>query len=460
MNWLSRLWTKGPRILVEEHLGEVVAPANLRINDRVRELREYCRRHGCDRPYHHFAFGESPFPPPPPVVEALIANAGRHSYLPTAGLEELREAVAGYYNRNFDLGCRTEQVVVSPGSKEMISMVLAVASGPVIIPAPSWVSYLPQARIAKKRVIPVRTRSQEGFKLTPSLLARGVKHVHAKQKILILNQPHNPTGLVYTRAELEELTEVCRHHGIVVVSDEIYALTAFAPETFTSMAEIYPESTIVTGGLSKDRSCGGYRLGVGVFPRKAAELITGVLKVAGSTYSCVAAPIQHAALAAYADDEHIDAYVRDCRDVNRAVGRQMASHMAAVPGVTTTTPEGAFYLFVDFNAQHEQFLRVGLKTCAEFCDDALAVEHTAMLPASSLLLPDDEFSVRCSYVDYDGEAALQRWRQRPPQTTEEEAAFVRDSCPLILEGVQYLARYMGEVREGRRPKHLGPLEQS
>jgi aspartate/methionine/tyrosine aminotransferase len=194
MNWLSRLWTKGPRILVEEHLGEVVAPANLRINDRVRELRECCRRHGCDRPYHHFAFGESPFPPPPPVVEALIANAGRHSYLPTAGLEELREAVAGYYNRNFDLGCRTEQVVVSPGSKEMISMVLAVASGPVIIPAPSWVSYLPQARIAKKRVIPVRTRSQEGFKLTPSLLARGVKHVHAKQKILILNQPHNPTG--------------------------------------------------------------------------------------------------------------------------------------------------------------------------------------------------------------------------------------------------------------------------
>lgn len=460
MNWLRRLWTKGPRILVEEHLGEVVAPANLRINDRVRELREYCQRHGCSRPYHHFAFGQSPFPPPPPVVEALVASADRHSYLPTAGLGELRDAVASHYSRHFNLGCRAEQVVVSPGSKEMISMVLAVAGGPVIIPAPSWVSYLPQAKIAKKRVIPVRTRSQEGFKLTPSLLARGVRHVHAKQKMLMLNQPHNPTGLVYSRSELEELAEVCRRHGIVVVSDEIYALTAFDPEAFTSMAEVYPESTIVTGGISKEFSCGGYRLGVGIFPRKAEELFTGVLKVAGSTYSCVAAPIQHAALAAYADDERIETYVRDCREVNRAVGRQMASRMATISGVTTTTPEAAFYLFLDFNAQHEQFLRIGLKTCVDFCDDVLAVEHTAMLPASSLLLPDDDFSVRCSYVDYDGELALDRWRQRPPQTIEQEAAFVRECCPLIFEGVQYLARYMNGVREGRRPKHLGPLEQS
>jgi len=453
MGWIRNLLKKPRAIAIEAHLAGVTVPANLRINDRIHELRELCRKHGCERPYHHFAFGQSPFPPPAPIVEALRDHAGRHGYLPTAGLPELRAAVAGHFKRHFGVDAEAGQVVVSPGSKEMISMILGVVSGPVIIPAPSWVSYLPQAKILRKRVIPVRTRSQEGFKLTPSLLESALKNVHVKQKVLIFNQPNNPTGAVYARSDLEELAEVCRNNGIIVVSDEIYAQTAFEPEAFTSMARVYPEGTIVTSGLSKDRSCGGYRVGVGLFPRKATPLIDGVLKVAGSTYSCVAAPIQHAAVAAYSPDPIVEAHVSDCRGVNRVVGRYMAGRLAEIPGVSVTTPRGAFYLLVDFNAQHEQFLRLGLSNCDEFCVDMLAVEHTAMLPASSLLLPENDFSVRCSYVDYDGEAVLAQWRTRAPADETQEESFVRTHCPLVTDGVENIERYISQVREGVRPKH-------
>ena len=261
----------------EAHLATVEIPANLRINDQIQRFREACRRMGCRRPYHHFAFGQSPFSPPPSVVEALRAHAGEHGYLPTAGLPALRETVARYYEHHFRMTVAPEQVVVSPGSKEMIAMLLTALEGRVLVPIPSWVSYMPQAAILRKEVVPLRLHASEGFKLTPERLRHGIEKAAGSPSILILNHPHNPTGAVYDRGELETLAEVCRTHGVAVISDEIYARTAFDPEAFTSMGEVYPEGTIVTGGLSKDRGAGGYRVGVGIFPAREKQLLSDVL---------------------------------------------------------------------------------------------------------------------------------------------------------------------------------------
>lgn len=234
------------------------------------------------------------------------------------------------------------------------------------------------------------------------------------------------------------------------ISDEIYALTSIEPKKFVSMGKIYPEGTIVTGGLSKDRSSGGYRLGVGIFPKEAPELIRDVLKVAGSTYSYVAAPVQYAALAAYSPDKRIDEYMNDCRRINTLTGRKMASLLTAVPGVKTTMPQGGFYLYVDFNEQRQQFLQLGFKTCSEFCEHLIAAAHTALLPGESLLLPRDDFSVRCSFVDYDGGKALSQWRANPPKTSAEKDEFTGNHCPLIVDGVKYIEQYIAEIRKGNR----------
>lgn len=233
---------------------------------------------------------------------------------------------------------------------------------------------------------------------------------------MILNQPNNPSGVVYSGSELEAIADICRRHNTIIIADEIYALTSFNPDSLTSMMKIYPEGTIVTGGLSKDRSCGGYRLGVGIFPRGETELISNALNIAGSTYSCVAAPIQQAALTTYADDENIVRYMRDCAAINAIIGRTASRLYSKIPAVRTTTPAGAFYLYVDFNDCLESFLNVDLRTCEVFCEHLLLVEHVALLPGSALLLPDSDFSVRSSYIDFDGDAALEAWRQLRPGT--------------------------------------------
>ncbi len=396
----------------------------------------------------------SPLPPPPTVVKALKASASKHSYPPTAGLPELREAVAVYYRRQFGLDCSGERVIISPGSKEMIAISLSVLQGGVMIPVPSWVSYLPQARILMKQVAVLRTHCKDGFRLTPDLLESGLKDIRTPQKILILNHPHNPTGAMYTEAELRALAEVCRRNRIFVISDEIYALTAFEPGRFVSMGRIYPEGTIVTGGLSKDRSSGGYRFGVGIMPEGAEELRDDILKVAAATYSCVAAPIQYAALEAYSGNEKVERYVQSCAAVNALVGKQAATLVAGIPGVQCAEPQGAFYLYIDFNEYREEFMKVGLQTSVQFCEHLLEVEHTALLPASALLLPEDDFSVRCSFVDFDGGHVLRSWRWRPPATPGQSVDFVRKHCPLVVDGVKYIARYLDQIRQGKLPEHM------
>ncbi len=137
-------------VLIEDHLETISTPANLRINDQINAFRAECAKSDCVRPYH-FAFGESPFSPPPTVVEALAANAAQHSYLPTGGMVILRDRIAEYYRSHFDLDCDGSQVVVGPGSKEMLSITLAVLQGAMIVPTPSWVSYRRRRRSSKKR---------------------------------------------------------------------------------------------------------------------------------------------------------------------------------------------------------------------------------------------------------------------------------------------------------------------
>ena len=441
-------------IILEDHLNKISSPANLLINDQINEFREKCRKMGCTRPYSHFAFGQSPFPPPPTVIEALALNASKHDYLPTAGIAPLRELVAKYYNQNFNLGCSSKEVIISPGSKEMISIILAVIYGTVIIPVPSWVSYLPQAAILEKEVVSVKTELTDNFKLTPELLLKAINKSSNDQRILILNHPHNPTGATYSRSEFEDLAEVCRRNNVVIIADEIYALTSFDRNSFVSMGEVFPEGTIVTGGLSKDRSSGGYRFGVGIFPAGQNRLIADIIKIAGSTYSCVAAPIQYAALEAYSMSDAVESHITDCKEINALVGKYTTKMFSGVPGVKTSKPEGGFYLLTDFNEFRDQFLKLGINTCNSFAEHLLEVEHAALLPGEALLLEKDNFSLRCSYVDYDGAAALKDWNEKPPANETEETGFVQKHCPLIIDGINNISRYLEQIRSGDYPKHF------
>ncbi len=234
--------------------------ATVAINDRSNEL----RRQG--REIFKLGLGQSLFPVPHSMVEALRENATQKDYLPACGLLELREAIAEHHNRTFGIDCGPEDVLIGPGSKELMFLLQLVYYGDLIIPAPTWVSYAPQAKIIGRHIRLLSTSIKDDWHLTPEQLDDLCKQDPGRPRILILNYPSNPTGLTLSQSRLEGLAAVARRHRVVILSDEIYGKLHHEGK-HRSIVPLYPEGTIFSGGLSKWCGAGGWRLGLFVFPK-------------------------------------------------------------------------------------------------------------------------------------------------------------------------------------------------
>ncbi|MFQ5576935.1 MAG: pyridoxal phosphate-dependent aminotransferase, partial [Anaerolineae bacterium] len=237
--------------------------STLAINARVSEL-EAEGRHVLQ-----LGFGEARFPVHPRVLAALKEHATARSYLPVSGLPGLRRTVADYYRRRFQINADPARVIVGSGSKSLLFAALYALEGDVVLPTPSWVSYETQARLVGKKIHEIPTHREENYYLSPARLRAGLKAARQERQspaVLVLNTPHNPTGVMYPPQLLAELAEVAREEDLIILSDEIYALTAYGTVPHVSIARYYPEGTIITGGLSKHLSLGGWRLGVAILP--------------------------------------------------------------------------------------------------------------------------------------------------------------------------------------------------
>ncbi|MCZ7615196.1 MAG: aminotransferase class I/II-fold pyridoxal phosphate-dependent enzyme [Ignavibacteriaceae bacterium] len=218
--------------------------ATLYINELSNKLKEQGTK------IYRFGLGYSPFPVPQIVVEELRANAFQKDYQQVKGLLSLREAVADYHSRRNDLQCNAENILIGPGSKELMFLLQFVYYGDILIPTPSWVSYAPQAKIIGRQIVWINKKENHRWRLLPDDLHRICMSDPSRPRLVILNYPSNPTGVTYRKEELEELASVARKFRVIVLSDEIYGELDFSG-THTSIARFYPEGTIVSGGLSK-----------------------------------------------------------------------------------------------------------------------------------------------------------------------------------------------------------------
>ncbi|MHC4778219.1 MAG: pyridoxal phosphate-dependent aminotransferase [Planctomycetota bacterium] len=425
-------------------------PENLRVGLLVSEHRKKCLPHGCPFDYHGFAFGQSPFHVPDVLAKALGESAVRGHYSDAQGIPELREAVAGFYERHFGLDPDPDLITVGQGTKALIYTMFHLVEGDVIIPSPSWIGYAPQVNLLSKELHVLRTDPADGYKVIAEKLDGFLESLDERQHILVLNNPHNPTGLVYTRDELLGIAEVCRKHGTLVLADEIYALTTFDFESFTSMAAVYPEGTFLTGGLSKDRSAGGYRLGVCLLPREASgKLRRGFEKVAATVYTNVSTPTQYAAVSVFEPSAEIDEYFRVTREVNRMMVLHFREAFAAIEGLEVSEPKGGFYFFADFNGFSEKLVSKGVKTSNDLSSSLLShPHHVAVVTGDACMLAPDDFGARIALVDYDGKAAFEDYRKRAPAGPDEEARFVERNAPRMVKGVEALRVYMDELQAG------------
>ena len=387
---------------INPHVLNLKASATLAINQRVMQLR------ANGEEVYHFGFGQSPFPVPRAIQAALIDHADKNTYLPTRGLPELCEAITVFYDEQCGCSVSPDQVVVGPGSKELIFQVLYLLQGPLLIPAPSWVSYGPQATLRGKEIVTIETRRKLGYRLQADELDQACRASVDSQKILIFNNPNNPSGSSHSEQEIKDLAAACKTHQIIVISDEIYGLVNFRKEKHTSIAHHYPEGTIITGGLSKAFSAGGYRLGVMIIPPELENILQALESMISETFSAVSAPVQYAALAAYRYSDEVREGVERCTDIHRFAGEYLHQRFIDM-NLNCPKPEGGFYLFPDFDHFREPLLARGIVTSRQLTETLLTEARVALLPGSDFYLPDTHLGVRVASVDYDGEHVLHRF---------------------------------------------------
>jgi aspartate aminotransferase len=339
-----------------------------------------------------FAAGEPDFDTPEHIKEACIAalRAGKTKYGPTPGMDSLRTAIADSYGTNYGLKVTPAQVVVSAGGKYSCYLAILATCSPgdeVIIAAPYWVSYPEMAKLAGAVPKFVLTSDTNGFKLTPAQLEGAIT---PKTRMLVLNSPSNPTGAVYTRAELAALVEVAVRHNLYILSDEMYEHLVYDGVKPTCVATLSPEAearTLIVAGFSKTYSMTGWRLGTLVAPAAIAKACVELQSQMSSNPNSFA---QYGALAALTEKEKTAASLHTMLTAFDRRRKYLHAELNRIPGVSCLLAQGAFYLFPNISS-------FGLKD-ADFCARLLEQEKVAAVPGSAF---GAEGYLRLSYATSD-----------------------------------------------------------
>ncbi|MGI9566647.1 MAG: pyridoxal phosphate-dependent aminotransferase [Nitrosopumilus sp.] len=434
-------------ILVEPHVNEIVMPDNLKVGLMIAEQRKRCSSGGCNEEYYALGFGQSPFHVPPPLVSALSENAHQGHYSAAEGILELRQAIAGFNKRHFGLNVDPERIVVGPGTKDLLNTLVGMIKGGVILPSPSWIGYRPQLNLQGKHFHTFHLKPEFDYRIQPNDLDEFASDMEGEQHMMVLNNPHNPTGIVYSRQELEKIAEVCRKHNILVLADEIYALDTYDVNNFTSMGRVYPEGTFITNGLSKDRSAGGYRLGSCIMPENAEKLAKDFKKVAATVYTNVSTPTQYAAIRAYEPNDEIEEYINITRQIHRIMGTYLSARWNQVDGVRATIPQGAFYFFADFNELSADLKRKGVATSNQLAESLISCPyHIGAVTGDANMLESDNYGARIAFVDYDGKKAFDDYKDNPPKSELDEIEFVKKNSPMMVKSVESLKNWVSYIK--------------
>jgi len=340
----------------------------------------------------NFAAGEPDFDTPEHIKEACIAalKSGKTKYAPTPGIEPLRQAVAERYGVEYGLTVAPSQVVVSPGGKFSCYLAIMATCSPgdeVIIPAPYWVSYPEMVKLAGAVPKVVLADDKTGFLLTPAMLEAAIT---PKTKLLVLNSPSNPSGAVYTRAQLEALVTVAVKHNLYILSDEMYEHLVYdgcKPTCVASLSKEAEARTIIVAGFSKTYAMTGWRLGTLVAPPPIAKACSEIQSQQSSNATTFA---QYGALAALKEKEKTAAALQLMMTAFDRRRKFLHAELNKIPGISCLLSQGAFYLFPNISS-------FGLKD-QEFCARLLEQEKVAAVFGSAF---GAEGYLRLSYATSD-----------------------------------------------------------
>ena len=396
--------------------------STLLINETSRKLEEQGKK------IYKFGFGQSPFKVPEDVVRELKNNAHQNKYLPMQGLSELRNAVAKYTSKKKNYDYKSENVIIGPGSKELMFLLHIIFDGEIILPAPSWVSYAPQAILGRNKVQILQTKRENNWFPTASEIEEIVLKDKNKNYLLFLNSPNNPSGQICEN--LEEIASIVEKYNLIILSDEIYSELSFM-DNYKSISNFCPEKTIISTGLSKWCGAGGWRLGYFLVPDSLIEIKNMINVLASETFSAVSAPIQYAAIKAYEQDH--SKYINKSKNILGAIGNYVYENLRSNK-VLINKPQGGFYLM-------PEFLNKKFNSSSEMCDSILNDTGVALLPGSDFGFEQTKMLARLSFTDFDGQEFMNKIEDNQNIDNDEINKF----APKIVEGVDKLKKWSESI---------------
>ena len=401
--------------MIKDIIKNLKPSSTLKINEISNKLESEGKK------IYKFGFGQSPFQVPIDVIDELKNNAYQNKYLPMQGLSELRTAISRYASSQNNQNYKAENIIIGPGTKELMFLLQLLFDGDILLPTPSWVSYAPQALLGRNKVCWIETTSENNWFPTAKEIEKTILKNKDKNYLLFLNSPNNPSGQICNN--LKEISFIAKKYNILILSDEIYSELSFN-KGFKSISEFYPEKTIISNGLSKWCGAGGWRLGYFIIPEALTELKNSIKNLASETFSSVSAPIQYAAIAAY-NNNHNE-YINDSRSILKAVGEYVFENLKSNT-IIMNKPQGGFYLM-------PEFLIEKFSTSEEMCSNILKETGVTLLPGSDFGFSKERMIVRLSFTDFNGGEFMQNIKK----TKKIDINSISKFAPKIIEGTKKL----------------------
>ncbi|MFD1707158.1 pyridoxal phosphate-dependent aminotransferase [Siminovitchia sediminis] len=335
--------------------------------------------------------GEPDFNTPENIIQAACSSMeeGHTKYTATAGLPELKQAIIGKFQRDQGLDYKASEIIVTNGAKHALYTLFQVIlndGDEVIIPTPYWVSYPEQVKLAGGQPVFINGEESNHFKITGKQLEEAIT---SKTKAVIINSPSNPTGMIYSKAELAEIGKVCKLHNVLIISDEIYEKLLYDGNEHVSIAQLSPELknlTVIINGVSKSHSMTGWRIGYAAGNEK---IIKAMADVASHSTSNPTTSSQYGAIEAYNGTQE------PVEEMRAAFEKRMNTafeKLNQIPGVTCLKPQGAFYFFPNVSKAAEMS---GFHHVDHFVEALLEEALVAVVPGSGFGSPEN---IRLSYA--------------------------------------------------------------
>jgi len=404
--------------MIKEIIQNLKPSSTLLINEESKKLEKEGKE------IFKFGFGQSPFEIPDSIVNELKNNSHQNKYLPMQGLSELRDAIAKYTTNKKNYSYNSNQVIVGPGSKELMFLLHVLFDGDIILPAPSWVSYAPQAIVGRNNIHWIETTKENNWFPTSEQIEKIVLQNKNKKYLLFLNSPNNPSGQICNN--LKEIAAIVDKYNFIVLSDEIYSELSF-DDNYESISNYCPEKTIISTGLSKWCGAGGWRLGYFIIPDSLKDICEKLKVLASETFSSVSAPIQYAAISAYNKDH--SQFIKSSREILKHVGNYVYENLKS-NNVMINKPQGGFYLMPEFTNKN-------FKTSSEMCKKILLETGVALLPGSDFGFSENKLLARLSFTDFDGSSFMKSIKKN----NKIDISTINSFAPKIVEGTKRLKEW-------------------